>query len=62
MVVKRDDAEKALKAMREHPLGRDAAIIGHIGEAKDGVCELLTTAGGSRVVQKPYGEQLPRIC
>jgi hydrogenase expression/formation protein HypE len=62
MVVKRDDAEKALKAMREHPLGRDAAIIGHIGEAKDGVCELLTAAGGSRVVQKPYGEQLPRIC
>lgn len=62
MVVAREDADCALQAMREHPLGRDAAIIGQFAQQQDGMCELRTTAGGSRVVQKPYGEQLPRIC
>ena len=54
--------DKAIRAMHEHPLGCGAAIIGHVSETKDNMVELRTTAGGSRVVQKPYGEQLPRIC
>ena len=62
MVVAREDADKAIRAMHEHPLGCGAAIIGHVSETKDNMVELRTTAGGSRVVQKPYGEQLPRIC
>lgn len=62
MVVAREDAARVVHAMREHPLGKDAAIIGELGKQADGICELRTTAGGSRVVQKPYGEQLPRIC
>ena len=62
MVVARDDADRVLELMREHPLGEHAAIIGHLAEQQDGICELRTAAGGSRVVQKPYGEQLPRIC
>ena len=62
MVVAPDDAPRTLAAMKAHPLGRDAAIIGRIGEQSDSMCELLTSSGGSRVVQKPYGEQLPRIC
>jgi hydrogenase expression/formation protein HypE len=62
MVVAGEDAEKALKALRGHPLGEQAAIIGKVCETGDGICELRTSFGGSRVVQKPYGEQLPRIC
>lgn len=62
MVVAHDDAYHVLEALREHPLGKDAAIIGFLGKQQDGICELRTTAGGSRIVQKPYGEQLPRIC
>jgi hydrogenase expression/formation protein HypE len=62
MVVAREDADRVLKLMREHPLGEHAAIIGHLAEQQDGICELRTVAGGSRIVQKPYGEQLPRIC
>ncbi len=62
MVVPRADGEKALARLREHPLGKDAAIIGELGEECDGICELRTVHGGSRVVTKPYGEQLPRIC
>ena len=62
MVVAPEDADKALAAMRCHPLGKDAAIIGEVTDVTDGLCELHTTSGGRRVVQKPLGEQLPRIC
>lgn len=55
-------AQRVLGAIRAHPLGRDATIIGHVDAREDGLCELHTMIGGRRIVQKPYGEQLPRIC
>jgi hydrogenase expression/formation protein HypE len=55
-------AAQALDWLRQDPLGRDATAIGHVEDAKDGWCELITAIGGRRIVQKPYGEQLPRIC
>jgi len=62
-VVAGEDAQAALAACRAHPLGRSAAIIGRFGEASDWpLVELVTRAGGRRVVQRPYGEELPRIC
>lgn len=61
-VVRPDAVEKVLAAMRQHPLGQCASIIGRVGDPRDGVCELRTMIGGRRVLQKPYGEQLPRIC
>ena len=56
--------DRVLAAMKSHPLGRNAAVIGEVGEAMESgaLCELRTTIGGRRIVQKPYGEQLPRIC
>lgn len=62
VVVRPDSADAALQAMRSHPLGKDAQIIGEIENSADGVCELRTSIGGRRIIQKPYGEQLPRIC
>lgn len=61
-VVHGEDAEAALAALRAHPLGRDARIIGRVEAVADGMCELHTLIGGRRVIQKPYGEELPRIC
>lgn len=61
-VVPPEQAERAIEAMRSHERGRVAAAIGRIGEERDGVCVLTTDVGGQRVIQKPYGEQLPRIC
>lgn len=62
IVVRPYDVDKALAAMHMHPLGRDACVVGRIEGIGDGVCELRTSIGGRRVIQKPYGEQLPRIC
>jgi hydrogenase maturation factor len=33
-----------------------------VGGEKDGLCTIRTRLGGERIIQKPYGEQLPRIC
>ena len=62
MVVRKPSADRALEALRRHSLGHDAAIIGQIENMQDGLCELQTDIGGRRIIQKPYGEQLPRIC
>jgi hydrogenase expression/formation protein HypE len=61
-VVSVNDAEKALSALRKNPLGNRAAVIGKCTEATPPLVELITRAGGKRVVQRPYGEELPRIC
>lgn len=61
-VVPAHEAEAALEAMRGHPVGRAAETIGAVLEARGGLCELVTDVGGRRVLQKPYGEELPRIC
>jgi hydrogenase expression/formation protein HypE len=62
VVVRPEDAEVALHLMRQDPLGVEASIIGRVQPVADGRCELRTTIGGCRIIQKPYGEQLPRIC
>lgn len=61
-VVPGDRAETALEAMRSHPAGADAAIIGEIGEDPEGTVIMHTGFGGERIVDMLVGEQLPRIC
>ena len=56
------DADKVLAAMRSHELGAHAAIIGEVTERYPGKLTLRTAFGGSRVLQKLSGAQLPRIC
>jgi hydrogenase expression/formation protein HypE len=62
VVVRPPGAAAALESLQEDPLGREARIIGRVEESRDGLCEIRTTIGGRRILQKPYGEQLPRIC
>ncbi len=61
-VVAKEDAVAALEAMRATPEGRDAALIGLVTDDRPPLVELNTRAGGRRIVQRPYGEELPRIC
>jgi hydrogenase expression/formation protein HypE len=61
-VVARGDADRALDALRADPLGRQASRIGRVVDVQPALVELRTCTGGRRVVQRPYGEELPRIC
>ncbi len=56
------DADRLLAAMRAHPLGRAAAIIGDVIEDPHHFVQMDTSFGGRRVVDWLTGEQLPRIC
>ncbi|MDR3080521.1 MAG: hydrogenase expression/formation protein HypE [Streptomyces sp.] len=60
--VPREHAEAVLDAMRAHPLGRQARIIGEAVADHPGMVVARTGLGGTRVVDMPIGEQLPRIC
>jgi hydrogenase expression/formation protein HypE len=55
-------AEHVLAAMRSHPLGKNAVIIGEVVADYPGTVIMKTRIGGSRVVDMLSGEQLPRIC
>jgi hydrogenase expression/formation protein HypE len=56
------EADALVAAMRAHPLGRAAAVVGEVRMGKPGLVTLRSRFGGERVVDLPLGEQLPRIC
>jgi hydrogenase expression/formation protein HypE len=55
-------AERVLEAMHEHPLGRNAQIIGTVTDSHSAMVILRTRLGTSRIVDLLPGDQLPRIC
>lgn len=61
-ICRAQDAEKLLAAMRAHPLGQNANIIGKAIEDELGFVTMETSFGGNRIVDWLAGEQLPRIC
>jgi hydrogenase expression/formation protein HypE len=60
--VPEKNAERVLAAMRQHPLGCEASLIGHVTEEHADFVILRTPIGGDRVLDLPFGEALPRIC
>jgi hydrogenase expression/formation protein HypE len=62
VAVAPEQAEAALKALRAHPLGRDAAIVGRVTEDHPKRVVLRTMLGAHRILDMLVGEQLPRIC
>ena len=54
-------AGDVLAALRDHPYGREAVVIGEVEAGASGV-RMRTLAGGLRAVDYPVGDQLPRIC
>jgi hydrogenase expression/formation protein HypE len=61
-VVPKDSADQVVTAMRQHPLGKKAAIIGEVIESPKGMVLGKTVIGSERVIDMPAGELLPRIC
>ena len=61
-IVDGTEADAALAALRGHPLGAEAAIIGRVVEDPPGLVLLRTTFGGTRIDDMLVGDPLPRIC
>ena len=59
--VRPEAAERVLAALRAHPLGRDAAIIGTCVPQNPGRI-VLDTGFGKRLLAEPEGDPMPRIC
>jgi hydrogenase expression/formation protein HypE len=62
VVVDETGAEPALAALRAHPLGAEAAVIGQVTAGPPGIVQLRTAFGGTRIVDLLVGDPLPRIC
>lgn len=61
-IVPKTVADPILEAMQAHPLGKEAAVIGRVVSEHTGMVVGRTGIGGSRVIDLPAGELLPRIC
>jgi hydrogenase expression/formation protein HypE len=61
-IVAPEAAEAVLKAMRNHPLGAEAQIIGAVKKENAGLVTMRTPFGTTRIVDMLAGDQLPRIC
>ncbi len=61
-IVARDSATAIVNAMRRHPLGLDATVVGHVSTDHPGMVTMRTQFGTARIVDMLAGDQLPRIC
>jgi hydrogenase expression/formation protein HypE len=61
-MVAESSADAVLQAMRRVPEGRGACRIGRIVAEHAGMVLVKTEVGGSRILDVPFAEQLPRIC
>lgn len=63
VIVSAEAADNCLNICKNHPLGKEARIIGEVCQSHDvHIVEIETRIGGKRIVQMPYGQELPRIC
>jgi hydrogenase expression/formation protein HypE len=61
-IVEPSAADALVAVMRKHPLGKDARVIGTVGEKNTGMVTMRTALGTTRIVDMLAGDQLPRIC
>jgi hydrogenase expression/formation protein HypE len=61
-VVAPDSVDAALAALRSHPLGAGAVVVGEVRADDDPLVLVDTPFGGSRIVDMLVGDPLPRIC
>jgi hydrogenase expression/formation protein HypE len=62
IVVRGEDADATLEAVKATKYGADAEIIGEVRADRPGMVLLRTLVGGTRVLRKPLGEPIPRVC
>jgi hydrogenase expression/formation protein HypE len=57
-----EDASTVLRTLQSNPLGKNATIIGEVKDTRIGQVLLKTSIGGHRILDKPVGEPIPRVC
>lgn len=62
LCVSSGSAADVLEAVRGTKYGRDAEIIGEVRAERPGMVLLRTLVGGTRILRKPLGEPIPRVC
>ncbi|MGB9697280.1 MAG: hydrogenase expression/formation protein HypE [Ignavibacteria bacterium] len=62
VIADASDADKIVSIMKQHELGKNAAVIGEIISDNPGIVTMKTVIGTTRIVDMISGEQLPRIC
>jgi hydrogenase expression/formation protein HypE len=62
VIVAPGAADAAVEALRAHPLGAGATVVGRIAEDPPGLVLLKTGFGGTRIIDLLVGDPLPRIC
>jgi hydrogenase expression/formation protein HypE len=62
LCVSPEKADAALAAMKTTKYGSDAAIIGEVKADRPGMVLMKTLVGGTRILRKPIGEPIPRVC
>ena len=60
--VEAEKAEEVLQVIRAHKYGKNAQIIGEANRDRPGIVVMKTEVGGSRVIQHPWAEAIPRVC
>jgi hydrogenase expression/formation protein HypE len=62
VAVAEEEAQETVELLKKHYLGKSASVIGRVTEEHPGLVGIRTRSGGTRLVDKPVGELLPRIC
>jgi hydrogenase expression/formation protein HypE len=62
MITSAESANSAVEIMKQFDTGRDACVIGSITDSNPGKVIMKSVTGGTRLIDKLAGEQLPRIC
>ena len=60
MGVSAEAVDAVLAALRSHPYGKNAAVIGEVVEGSGVV--MRTRIGGERFIEPPMGDPVPRVC
>ncbi|MHA2253977.1 MAG: hydrogenase expression/formation protein HypE [Candidatus Kariarchaeaceae archaeon] len=62
MVIDSTAEKEIMEELKLHPISEYAAIVGRIVEEPKGRVHVKTEIGGTRILDKPYGEPIPRVC
>jgi hydrogenase expression/formation protein HypE len=62
IAVEKEKAEAVLDALQKTSYGVDARILGEAKEERQGLVLMQTKIGGTRLIQQPWAEAIPRVC